>query len=133
MKNKKYKVVLVNGSMGENDILEVNDVVGKSKKEVSYKVFDNRIREVVESYLESYKEDGCKEFFEDYISGGFEFEGIEEWKDNKVSVGCGEENFYMIIEEGEKIYNCIDELNGDDISKNVWNKWIEYLDREEKV
>jgi len=133
MMNKKYKVVLVNGSMGESDILEVREFEGSSKKRVSYRVFEDRILEVVNEYLEEYENEYEGMEFNKFMKNVFEFEGVREWKDNKFSVDCGEENFYMIIEEGEEIYNCIDELSGDDISEGVWSKWIEYLDREELV
>ena len=133
MKNKKYKVVLVNGSMGESDILEVREFEGSSKKRVSYRVFEDRILEVVKEYLEEYENEYEGMKFNKFMKNVFEFEGVFEFEDNKICVSCGEENYYIVIEEGEEIYNKIDELSGVDISESVWNEWMKYLDRKELV
>ena len=100
MKMKKMKLVNVYGGYGENDIMGVEWFVGKSIEDGV-----NRVRcKIV---------DEESEFYGDWVK----------FSDDLCGVSFGDENFYLVIGDGNEWYKGIDEWGI--WSESKWKKWEE--------
>ena len=111
---KNYKIVNVYSGYGEMSINGVDDVKGKSLKEVCIKLLEEKKKRFEDDNGEEGEEVDLS-YFEEFVNGW----GVE----GKIgSVGDGEEGYDLIFEEGGEWF---DKLDGyDDWSDEEWNEWM---------
>ena len=110
---KNYKIVNVYSGYGEMSINGVDEVKGKSLKDVCIKLLEEKKKRFEDGFGEGEEVD--LSYFEEFVNCW----GVE----GKIgSVGDGEEGYDLIFEEGGEWYGKLDGY--DDWNDKEWDKWM---------
>ena len=126
---KNIKVVDVYTSYAENSISWIKE-----------DRFDGDFKSVVDDVFKKYVvEKMRKDEWEEFSDDGEEFYEVCGIIDGVGFISYGEEDLLLVIEEGNKWYDLVDELNLDSVKKSVdfsngdydeviWESWVELLE-----
>jgi len=102
--------------------------------------FDGEFKSIVDDVFKKYVVDKMrKDEWEEFSESGEEFYEVCGIIDGVGFISYGEEDLLLVIEEGNKWYDLVDELNLDSVEKSVdfsngdydeviWESWVDLLE-----